>query len=59
MKGRLMHAAVPVFPIISFHGLSARMRIGTRATRGASDQSLTVESREQEAMAKGAAGMAR
>lgn len=48
--------SVPVFPIISFHGLSARMLICSGAIRGASDHSLTVESREQEAMVKGRLG---
>jgi hypothetical protein len=45
-----------VFPIISSQDLSARIFICKGVIKGVNDQSLTVESREQEAIVKGRLG---
>lgn len=45
-----------MFPIISSQGLSARMFICKGVIKGINDQSLTVESREQDAIVKGRLG---
>lgn len=48
--------SIPVFPIISSQDLSARIFICKGVIKGINDQSLTVESREQEAIVKGRLG---
>lgn len=48
--------STPVFPMISSQDLSARIFICKGVINGVSDQSLTVESREQEATVKGRRG---
>lgn len=47
---------IPVFPIISSQGLSATILICKGVISGIKDQSLTVESREQDAIVKGRRG---
>jgi len=47
---------LPVLPIISSQHLSAKIFICRGFIRGVSDQSLTVESREQDAIVNGRLG---
>ena len=56
IKSNACMLAIPMFPIISSQDLSARIFIGKGAIKGVNDQSLTVESREQDAMVKGRLG---
>ena len=48
--------SIPVFPMISSQDLSARIFICKGVINGVNDQSLTVESREHEAIVKGRRG---
>lgn len=55
-RSNTCRASTPVFPRISSQGLSARIFICKGVINGVNDQSLTVESREHEAIVKGRRG---
>lgn len=56
VKSNACTYSIPVFPIISSQDLSARIFICKGVIKGINDQSLTVESREQEAIVNGRLG---
>ena len=55
-RSNMCRVSTPVFPMISSQGLSARIFICKGVINGVNDQSLTVESREHEAIVKGRRG---
>lgn len=55
-RSNTCRVSTPVFPMISSQDLSARIFICKGVINGVNDQSLTVESREHEAIVKGRRG---